>query len=137
MWTNFTYTACRFFSLGSLTEELFVKTGYRDWKHATGRTGVLMKHNNSLKHKQAMASWSDFKVNQRKHTSAASSLENRSNEQISHNRHYLKTIIELLLFCASQEIGSGSRDDPSTSEELKTQLYFSVRDKFLVWASLW
>ena len=96
--------ACRFFSLGS-ANDIFVKTGYRDWKHCTGKTGGLEKHINSMKHKEALASWSDFKVNQQKHTSVASALDSRRKEQVSHNRYYLKTVIELLLFCASQEIG--------------------------------
>lgn len=96
--------ACRFFSLGS-ANDIFVKTGYRDWKHCTGKTVGLVKHSNSMKHKEALASWSDFKVNQQKHTSVASALDSRRKEQVSHNRYYLKTIIELLLFCASQEIG--------------------------------
>ncbi len=108
--------ACRFFSLGSQTEELFVKTGYKDWKHATGTKGALVKHSNSLRHKQAMASWGDFKVNQRSHTSVASAFDSRRKEQIRHNRHYLKTILETLLFCASQEIGfRGHREVESTN----------------------
>ena len=84
---------------------IYLKTGYKYWKHATGTTGRLArlaKHNNSLKHKEAMASWIDFQDNQRKQKSVASSLRK---QQISNNRHYLKTIVELLVFCASQEIG--------------------------------
>ena len=97
--------------------ELFVKTGYKDWKHATGTTGRLAKHNNSLKHKEAMASWIDFQDNQRKQKSVASSLNTQRKQQISNNRHYLKTIVELLLFCASQEIGlRGHREQESVNK---------------------
>ena len=42
--------ACRFFSLGS-ANDVFVKTGYRDWKHCTGKAGRIAKHSNSVKHK--------------------------------------------------------------------------------------
>ncbi len=77
---------CRFFMLGSQTDDLFLKKGYRDWKHATGTTGALSKHNNSLKHKQSMASWNDFKVNQRQHTSVATLLDSQRKEQISNNQ---------------------------------------------------
>lgn len=96
--------ACRHFSLGS-TNDVFVKTGYRDWKHCTGKTGRIMKHSISLKHKQAVASWSDFTTNQEKQTSVACVLDSKWKEEVVHNRYYLKTIIELLIFCASQEIG--------------------------------
>ena len=82
-----------------------MKTGYRDWKHCTGKTGRIVKHSNSTKHKQAMASWSDFKGNQEKQTSVACALDKQRKEEVIHNRYYLKTIIELIMFCASQEIG--------------------------------
>ena len=100
--------ACRFFTMGlgsHRAEDSFIKIGYRDWKHATGKTGGLVKHDISLRHKHAMAAWSDYKDNQKQHTSVATVLDNCRKEQISHNRHYMKTIIEALLFCASQEIG--------------------------------
>ncbi len=103
--------ACRFFSMGSRVEESFVNVGFRDWKHATGTTGGFIKHDTSVRHKNATASWKDFKANQRNHTSIASSLDNSRRKLVLHNRHYLKTIIEVLVFCASQEIGfRGHRD---------------------------
>ena len=64
-----------------------------------------------------MASWIDFQDNQRKQKSVASSLNTQRKQQISNNRHYLKTIVELLLFCASQEIGlRGHREQESVNK---------------------
>ena len=107
--------ACRFFSLGS-ANDVFVKTGYCDWKHCTGKTGRIVKHSNSVKHKQAMASWSDFKANQDKQTSVASALDRQRKEEVIQNRYYLKTIIELLIFCASQEIGFRGHRESEASD---------------------
>ena len=96
---------CCFFAMGShRVEECFVTTGYCDWKHATGKTGGFIKHEMSLKHKHSIASWSDFKANQSSNTSIACTLDNVRRELVMKNRYYLKTIIEVLLFCASQEI---------------------------------
>ncbi|MCH9717061.1 MAG: DUF4371 domain-containing protein [Gammaproteobacteria bacterium] len=79
-------------------------TGYRNWKNATGMSGRLVKHSQSQRHINALASWSDFKRNQQSQTSVTSSLSQVRREQIQQNRHYLKTIIEVILYCAFQEI---------------------------------
>ena len=42
-------------------EEAFTQVGFRDWKHAMGSHKMLVKHNNSCNHKQAMASWRNSK----------------------------------------------------------------------------
>ena len=58
----------------------------------------------SEKHQQAMLAWSDYKINQASHTSIASTLNTESQEQIRKNRHYLKTVLEIIKFCSFQEI---------------------------------
>ena len=122
--------ACRFFSMGRI-DELFVKTSYKDWKHATSTTGRLAKHNNSLKHKEAMASWIDFQDNQRKQKSVASSLNTQRKQQISNNRHYLKTTVELLVFCASQEIGlRGHREQESVNKGNVLEFLYQLELRF-------
>ena len=35
-------------------EEAFTQIGYRDWKHATGKQGMLQKHNNCHTRNEAM-----------------------------------------------------------------------------------
>ncbi|XP_019864015.1 PREDICTED: zinc finger MYM-type protein 5-like, partial [Amphimedon queenslandica] len=56
---------CRFFAVPDKgrAENTFTRLGYRDWKHATGRCGVLEKHNTSHSHHEATISWQDFKLN--------------------------------------------------------------------------
>ena len=98
--TAFCY-ACRVFSAGvHKSEECFITIGYRNWKHATGKSGRLEKHTVSQRHKHAKAAWSDFKHSQISNTSIASTLSNERREQVQQNRHYMKTIVEVLMFCA-------------------------------------
>jgi hypothetical protein len=109
---------CRFFSHGiqkGHTDECFITTGFRNWKNATGMTGRLVRHTQSQRHVHASAAWIDFKHNQQSHTSIASALSMQRQEQVQHNRHYLKTIIEVLLYCAFQEIAlRGHRESESS-----------------------
>ena len=91
---------CCFFSTNANNK--FVKIGYCDWKHTTGKTGALAKHSVSEKHQEAMAAWSAF--NTQPHTSVASLLDNNRSNLIRKNRHYVKVIIKVILFCAVQEI---------------------------------
>ena len=95
---------CRFFSGVQKGDDCFITTGYRNWKNATGMSGRLMKHTQSQRHINASAAWGDFKRNQQSQTSIASTLRQERRQQIQENRHYMKTIIELLLYCALQEI---------------------------------
>ncbi len=85
-------------------DESFITKGYKNWKNATGMNGRLIRHSQSQKHVKACAAWADFKQNQQSQTSIASSLSQERREQIRKNRHYVMTIIELLQYCATQEI---------------------------------
>ena len=95
---------CRLFSGVQKGDDCFITTGYRNWKNATGMCGRLMKHTQSQRHINASAAWGDFKRNQQSQTSIASTLRQERRQQIQENRNYMKTIIELLLYCAFQEI---------------------------------
>lgn len=96
---------CRFFSTGvQKGDECFISTGYRNWKKATGMSGRLRKHTLSQRHGNAFAAWSDYLRNQQSQTSIASSLNQVRKEQIQHNRHYMKTVIEILMYCALHEV---------------------------------
>lgn len=126
---------CRFIPMGSHThrvEDSFVNSGYRDWKHATGKHGGFVKHDTSLKHKcarrpgvmhkHAMASWSDYKRNLVSTTSIASTLDSTRRQLVLQNR-CMKSIIEVLLFCASQDVDvrghrEGSSDNRGNFLEL-------------------
>ena len=109
--------ACRLFPAAatSRAEQALTYTGYRDWKHATGKQGILEKHNAYHTHKQAMISWSQYVKNTEKGTTIAERLDSSRNLQIQENRHYMRTLAEIILLCARQDLGlRGHRESQSS-----------------------
>ena len=54
---------CRLFYVGAdRADSAFTQVGFRDWKHAMGKRGIISAHDKCSSHKQAMACWND--VNQ-------------------------------------------------------------------------
>ena len=45
----------------SRPEKAFTVLGFKEWKHATGKDGILKGHDNSHSHKQAVVAWKEFK----------------------------------------------------------------------------
>ena len=77
--------------------------GYRDWKHASGKTGVLEKHK-CLSHKDAMMCWSQYKKNCEQGTTISERLDTAHHALVQNNRHYIATVAKVLLLCARQDI---------------------------------
>ena len=44
-------------------ETSFTVTGFRNWKKATGKNGVLSRHVNSISHKSSEVAWQQYKLN--------------------------------------------------------------------------
>ena len=109
---------CRLFGTGcalsSRPERAFTSIGFRDWKHATGQKGILVSHNNSLSHKQAVVAWEQFKATQDQGSIVDQLGTNRA-QQISKNKHYITTIAEVLLLCSRQEISFRGHDESDSS----------------------
>ena len=85
-------------------EEAFTQVGFHDWKHPMGSHGILVKHNNSCNHKQAMASWCEYVRNSKRGTSIENAMSGIQKRRIEDNRHYMKTVIETILLCAKQTL---------------------------------
>ena len=98
--------SCRLFGCGtgSKCEKTFTIVGFRDWKHATGKSGVLYKHDISFAHRQSVAAWNQYKSNTQHQHSIAEQLGMAREEQIRKNQHYIKTLAEIVLLCSHQEI---------------------------------
>ena len=93
---------CRMFACGQgKAEKAFSELGYRDWKHARD---ALKCHNKCYVHKTAMLSWNQYLLGRKTGTSVDSLLDTLQEKKKQENRHYLCTIIQLLLFCCLQEI---------------------------------
>ena len=107
--------ACRFYSLSTVAatsrpEKAFTIAGFRDWKHATGVKGMLATHNNSLSHKSSVVAWEQFKSTSTTGSVAEQLGSNRA-QQIQKNRHYIKTVAEVLLLCSKQEMAFRGHDE--------------------------
>ena len=95
---------CRLFAVNEgRSQNTFTKSGFCDWKHATGKGGIISVHDKCSSHASAVVIWSQYKLNA-KHTSIADRLESNHAQIISTNRHHLKSLIQILLLCAQQEI---------------------------------
>ena len=110
---------CRLFgvSSGGLSrpEMAFTTIGFRDWKHATGKSGILNCHNNCAAHKQAAIAWSQYTLNVQQGTTISERMGSARTQQIESNRHYLKTIAEILRLCGLQEIALRGHRESQTS----------------------
>ena len=112
---------CRLFGFegsfsSSRPEQAFTSNGFKDWKHATGKGGILSGHNDCCTHKQAVVAWNQYTLNSQKGTSVSERLGTARVEQIKQNRHYLKSVIEILLLCSHQEIAlRGHRESEMSS----------------------
>ncbi len=89
--------------------------GYRDWKHATGKGGVLQRHAKCTTHLHAVSSWHTYTINKESGTSIANSLDSLRNQQICENRHYLASVIEVVLLCGRLEIALRGHNESDLS----------------------
>ena len=93
----------------------FTITGFRDWKHTTDKSSILSCHNNCASHKQAVVAWSQYTLNVQQGTTISERMDSARIQQIESNRHYLKTITEILLLCSQQEIALRGHRESQTS----------------------
>ena len=97
--------SCRYFSLpgfDSNGEEAFIKTGFRRWKKAHGKNGEIPKHT-ALSATNVLA-WKDYEQNKAKHTTVEQVLNDQYQKKVQENRHYIKTVGEVILTTAIQII---------------------------------
>lgn len=73
-------------SSSSRPELAFVVTGFRDWKHATGKKGILVKHDICHRHKEAMAAWNDYMINKRRGTTIGERIDSSRSDLIIKNK---------------------------------------------------
>ena len=102
---------CRLFGSVSVMgrskpEQIFTLTGLKNWKYATNKKGALVSHSNSLSHKEAMVTWEQYKFNSKRSTLLPTQIYDSWNDVIQDNKHYKKTIAEVLLLRSRQNISS-------------------------------
>ena len=80
--------------------QVFTMTGFRDWKHATGKKGSLAVHDTCSSHRQAVVAWDMYIKTANTGLTVADQLGNQRAELVRKNRHYIKSIVEVLMLCA-------------------------------------
>ena len=104
--------ACRLFPPPLVrTEEVFVKTGFRNWKIGE----KLQKHSLSEFHKHSIAMWGAYKQ-VKAHGSIAEQLDSQLSAAIQSNRKFLKTIAQVAILCARQNMALRGHDEQDTSQ---------------------
>ena len=63
-------------------KDKFTKLGFSDWKHATGKSGILSVHDRCASHQQAMESWSQYKLDTQPGSSISDRMESSHSEVI-------------------------------------------------------
>ena len=107
---------CRLFSRDPSDSAFVNPNGYHDWKHAPGKTGSLYLHANSTTHSNAILAWQQFKLNCQRKTTLTHRLDSLGDQALQMNRHYIKTIAEVILLCARQDIALRGHDESDKSE---------------------
>ena len=69
-----------------------------------GKDGIVSCHDNCKTYKEAVVSWHEYVKNTESGTTVDKRMDASRAKTISNNRHYLKTILEVLLVCSQQEI---------------------------------
>ena len=107
---------CRMYTHGTgRAEPAFTTKGFRDWKHATGHKGALMEHSRSFTHRSAVVSWEQHSLNTKQGTTIERRLDKLGHRVIQENRHYLKTVAEVILLCAQAELPLRGHDESKSS----------------------
>ncbi|KAM4772387.1 LOW QUALITY PROTEIN: zinc finger MYM-type protein 1-like [Rhinophrynus dorsalis] len=100
---------CRFFSTskyihGHVKKLPFVNIGYKNWKNALETGKGILQHEKSASHKDSYVRWEDFKKSVSQDTSIMKDLTKAHTREVNENRHYIKTIAQVLLLTAKTKI---------------------------------
>ena len=107
------FSCRRFGGLQNRSSNTFID-GFRNWRKAVCK---FKKHSQSMIHKDTAVSWDQFRGTSREGANVAVQVSDtsRSEKQIVENRYYVKSIVEVLLLCAHQDIAIRGHDEKANS----------------------
>uniref|UniRef100_A0AAX7VMJ6 TTF-type domain-containing protein n=1 Tax=Astatotilapia calliptera TaxID=8154 RepID=A0AAX7VMJ6_ASTCA len=109
--------ACRHFSLPNASETPFTShEGYSNWKKAMYKDGGFKGHEKSEGHTNAMYAWSEHKKNILTDSSVHDALDKAYKKKVEENRIYIKTVAEVLLLTAMQNLSQRGHLETDTSQ---------------------
>ena len=107
---------CRHFSTPNAPDTVFVSTpGFRNWKKATMKDAGFSVHAKSDRRKCAMIAWRDYQRAVKTDATLANLLDKEHTKQVQENRAYIKTVGEVLLLTATQNIAQRGHDESEES----------------------
>ena len=112
--------ACRHYRLGTArgrTDSIFTTLGYSNWKRANGKKGKFLKHEKSTLHRNAMAQWHERRLagSKGKQYQVDNLLSTQDDRVILANRRYVKSLAEVVILCAEQNIAFRGHDESEGS----------------------
>ena len=89
--------SCRHFTPPAYgnADDAFIKSGFRRWKKAQMKSQC---------HKLSYVAWTDYQSNKAKETSVAQIISAAYQKKVKENRHYIKTLGEIILLTVTQNI---------------------------------
>ena len=75
-----------------------------------GKDGIIPRHDRCSSHKDARVSWQQFQKNKECNASVSDRLLAGRTQLVAKNRHYLKTIAEIILLLAQKELALRGHD---------------------------
>ena len=111
---------CRHLKVGAVSrvDPAFTTIGFRGWKKAKGKSGALKQHAESANHRANMQVWQQRLVAEREKVQFGVDYQLRDveEEEIMLNRHYLKSVMTVILTLARQNIPLRGHHESETSE---------------------
>ncbi len=99
---------CRHFSTNSSNRnETFMITGFRAWNRATGKSpkqNAFLLHKNSDDHIDSLDRYQAYKEMCESKKTVVTMIDEEHSKQVLENRHYIKTVTEVLRLTATQNI---------------------------------
>ncbi|XP_062853960.1 zinc finger MYM-type protein 1-like isoform X2 [Trichomycterus rosablanca] len=119
--------ACRHFSLPDAPRTVFTSfEGYRNWKKATMKDSGFCSHARSEGHVNAMFAWTENKKIMDKNTSMFGLMDEQKKKQVAENQYYIKTLAEILVLTATENIAQRGHRESLDSE--KKGVFLSMLD---------
>uniref|UniRef100_A0A3P8QPS5 TTF-type domain-containing protein n=1 Tax=Astatotilapia calliptera TaxID=8154 RepID=A0A3P8QPS5_ASTCA len=109
--------ACRYFSIPNASETPFTShEGYSNWKKAMYKDGGFKGHEKSEGHTNAMYAWSEHQKNILTDSSVRDALDKAYKKKVEENRIYIKTVAEVVLLTAMQNLSQRGHLETDTSQ---------------------
>lgn len=120
--------ACRHFSLPNAPDSAFTSdVGFSNWKKALSNESGFKLHSKSELHVNAMYAWNEYKRAKETNQTPLNLLNENRQKKVEENRHYIKTIANVLLLTTTQNIPQ--RGHRESQESNNKGNFLAIMDK--------